>query len=147
MKLSTRARYGTRALLELAMQKNDGLVPLKEIAERQQISLAYLEHLITPLVTAGIIRSTRGPKGGVSLARSPADIRLNEVVQLLEGSIAPAECIDNPEMCDRSGWCATRDVWADLEKAMNDVLGSTTLADLVNRQKRKLEPAETMYYI
>ena len=147
MKLSTKGQYGTRALLELALHKGEGPILLKDIAKRQQISLQYLEHLITPLIAGGIVRSTRGPRGGVSLAQPPEQVKLNRVIQLLEGSIAPVECINNPTVCSRSELCVTRDVWGDLEKVMNDFLESTTLQDLVERQKEKLQPASTMYHI
>ncbi len=147
MKLSTRGRYATRALLELALRPGDNPATLKDIAQRQQISIRYLEHLITPLVAAGIVRSMRGPKGGIALARSPQEIRLSEVIQLLEGSTAPVECLDNPGVCDRSATCVTRDVWGELRKAMDNVLGSTTIADLVERQKLKEQPQSMMYYL
>jgi len=147
MKLSTRGRYATRALLDLAFHQEEEPVLLKDIAQRQQISLRYLEHLITPLVTAGIIRSTRGVRGGVWLARPPQEIKLSEVIRLLEGSIAPAECVNNPGICVRSELCVTRDIWSELKKAMDDVLESTTLQNLVERQKRKGRPEKVMYYI
>ncbi len=147
MKLSTRAQYATRALLDLAIHQREEPVLLRDIARRQQISLRYLEHLITPLIAAGIVLSTRGPRGGVSLAKPPEEIRLNEVVQLLEGSIAPVECVDKPGICPRSELCVTRDVWSELKKAMNGILESTTLQDLVERQKRKEGAAGVMYYI
>ena len=147
MKLSTRGQYGTRALLDLALHGEKGPVPLKDIAQRQQISLAYLEHLITPLVAAGIISSMRGARGGVRLAKSPQEIKLSEVIRLLEGSIAPVECVDNPGICTRSKLCVTRDIWGELKKAMNGVLESTTLQNLVERQKRKERHEEIMYYI
>ena len=147
MKLSTKGRYGTRALLELALHQGDGPVLLKDIAQRQQISLQYLEHLIAPLIAGGIILSTRGAKGGVLLAKPPEQVRLSEVIQLLEGSTAPVECVNNPEACDRSQFCVTRDVWGELKRAMDDVLESTTLQDLVERQKMKEQNGELMYYI
>ena len=81
-------------LLDLALHRDEQPVLLKDIARRQQISLSYLEHLITPLIAGDIVRSTRGPRGGVSLAKPPEEIRLGEVIQLLEGSIAPVECIN-----------------------------------------------------
>jgi Rrf2 family protein len=146
MKLSTRARYGTRALLDLAMHSDQEPVPLKDISRRQDISLHYLEHIIAPLVAAGIVKSLRGVQGGISLARPPQEIRLSEVVDLLEGSISPVECIQSPNVCNRSGYCATRDIWAELAEAMNGVLDATTLADLVERQRRK-DPAAAMYNI
>jgi len=147
MKLSTRARYGTRALLDLALHQSEGPVSLKDIAQRQRISLQYLEHLITPLITAGMVRSVRGPKGGVSLAKPPKQIVLSEIIQLLEGSTAPVECVDNPKLCPRSELCVTRDIWDELKKAMNGVLKSTTLQNLVERQESKKAPQEAMYYI
>jgi Rrf2 family cysteine metabolism transcriptional repressor len=147
MKLSTRGRYGTRALLDLALHQGEGPVLLKDIAEREQISVRYLEHLITPLIAGGILRTTRGAKGGVSLAKPPGEIKLSEVIQLLEGSIAPVECINNPEICTRSKSCVTRDIWGELKQAMDGILKSTTLQDLVERQRRKEQPEEVMYYI
>ncbi len=147
VKLSTRGQYGTRALLELAIHQGEGPILLRDIAKRQQISLQYLEHLISPLIAGGIVRSTRGARGGVSLARAPGEIRLSEVVRLLEGSIAPVECVDNPEACARSELCVTRDVWGELKQAIDGVLKSTTLKDLVERQKRKEKPEAEMYYI
>ena len=147
MKLSTRGRYATRALLDLALNQREGPVPLKDVAQRQQISLPYLEHLITPLIAAGRVRSTRGARGGVLLARPPEEIRLSEIIQLLEGSIAPAECVNNPEVCMRSEFCVTRDVWGELKEAMDGVLESTTLQDLAERQKGKERPEKAMYYI
>ena len=147
MKLSTRGRYGTRALLDLALHQGQGRILLKDIAQRQQISLRYLEHLIAPLIAGGMVRSTRGAKGGILLARHPKDIRLSEVIQLLEGSVAPVACINNPRVCDRSGSCATRDIWGEMKQAIDEVLESTTLQDLVERQKRKEQPEAAMYYI
>jgi Rrf2 family cysteine metabolism transcriptional repressor len=137
MKLTTRTRYGTRALLELALHKGEGPVFLKDIARQQRISLPYLEQLIAPLIAGGILRSTKGPRGGVSLARKPGEIKLLEITQLLEGPVAPVACVDNPEVCDRSGTCATRDVWGRLKEAMEGVLGSTTLRDLMEEQQKK----------
>ena len=147
MKLSTKARYGTRALLDLAIHEGEGMISLKDIAARQQISQQYLEQFMRPLIAAGLVRSTRGPKGGVSLGRSPADIKLSEVIQLLEGSNALVECIDDPAVCPRSEQCATRDIWDEVKKAISGVLESTTLQDLVERQEKKVQPKEAMYNI
>ena len=137
MKLSTRARYGTKALLELALHWGEEPVLLKDIAQRQQIPLLYLEHLISPLVRAGIIKSTRGIRGGVSLLMPPREVKLNEVVQLLEGSTAPVECINHPEEYPRSDYCVTHDIWIEVQKAIDGVLESTSLQNLVERQKQK----------
>ena len=147
MKISTRARYGTRALLDLALHEGHEPVLLRDIAERQEISLNYLEHLIAPLVARGMVRSTRGARGGVWLAMSPRNIRLSEIIQLFEGSTAPVECVDKPEVCNRSKSCATLDVWREVKSAIDGVLESITLQDLVEKQRSKEKSAEKMYYI
>ncbi|MCJ7605497.1 MAG: Rrf2 family transcriptional regulator [Dehalococcoidales bacterium] len=147
MKLSTRTRYGTRALLELALRKDEGPVFLKEIAKQQAISLAYLEQLVSPLVGAGILRSTKGPRGGVSLAKKPEHIHLGEVTRLLEGTTAPVECISNPEVCDRAASCVTRDVWSQLNDVIDEFLQSKTLQDLVEDQIKKDQSESSMYFI
>jgi Rrf2 family transcriptional regulator, cysteine metabolism repressor len=137
MKFSTRTRYGTKALLELSLRWGKGPVLLKDIAQRQEIPLQYLEHLIRPLVQEGIIKTTRGARGGISLLKPPREIILSEVIQLFEGSIAPVACVDNPESYPRSDRCVTHDIWAEVKKAMEGVLKSTTFEDLVERQKEK----------
>jgi len=146
MKLSTRARYGIRALLDLAGNSEQGPVSLKDIAERQAISMSYLEHLINPLVSGGVIRTVRGSKGGIVLSKPAAKITLSEVVELLEGSTAPVECVDSPENCQRSEECVTRGIWKEVKDAIDHVLKSTTLQDLVERQKSRQKTAD-MFYI
>lgn len=140
MKLSTRGRYATRALLDVALNQDEGPVRLRDVAERQRISLQYLEHLITPLIASGILRSVRGPHGGVLLVKSPDEITLSEVIQLVEGSIAPVECVSNPSLCDRSSSCVTRTVWEEMKTAIEKILNSTTIRDLMERQQQADEP-------
>ena len=137
MKLSTKARYGLRALVELATRNKGRPVLIRDIASEQDIPLAYLEQIIGPLVNAGIVRSIKGPKGGILLNRNPADVKLSELIQLLEGSFALVDCVDNPEICDRVEFCVTRDVWVKLKDALEGVLGSVTLQELVDKQKEK----------
>jgi Rrf2 family transcriptional regulator, cysteine metabolism repressor len=147
MKLSTKTRYGTRALLDLALhQKGRTPVPLKDIAERQAISLNYLEHIVAPLVSGGLVNSTRGSKGGVALAKPAQQITLKEIVELLEGPSTLVECLVGSKICPRSSLCATQDLWNDIGKAIDGVLESTTLQDLAEKQKNKVRNAE-MYYI
>lgn len=140
MKLSTRARYGTRALLDLARHEGGRPVQLKEIARRQDISLHYLEHIIAPLVGAGIVRSIRGARGGLQLIRHPKDVKLGEVIQLLEGAVTPVECVGDPASCERADLCVTRDIWCEMKKAIDATLDAVTLQDLVDKQKRKEAP-------
>jgi Rrf2 family protein len=147
MKLSTRTRYGMRALVDLTIRNKNRPVQLKDIAESQQISLAYLEHLIIPLISAGLIKSTRGVHGGVALAKSPDKIKLKDVFEALEGPLTPVHCLKDEKSCARSRTCATRDVWNDMKKAMEKVLESSTLRDLAERQKGKESQPDTMYYI
>ena len=147
MKLSTRGRYGLRALLDLALHQGAGLVRLKDIARRQDISLHYLERLIAPLIAAGLVKSTRGARGGVLLVKAPSQVKLSEVIQALEGSIAPVECVNDPGLCQRSALCASRDVWSELMEAMLQVLDSTTLQDLIDRQKKKGQARREEYCI
>ncbi|MBL7214905.1 MAG: Rrf2 family transcriptional regulator [Phycisphaerae bacterium] len=133
MKLSSRARYGMRAILELAMEYGKDPLQIKTIAEREDISNKYLEQLIAMLKAAGLVRSIRGPRGGYLLAKPPAEIKLKEVFVTLEGPMIPAECLDHPEFCPRCMDCATREIWSELQDAINSVLESVTLADLVER--------------
>lgn len=133
--------------MDLALHQDEGLVPLKDIARRQEVSLPYLEHLITPLVAAGLVKSTRGARGGVSLVKPPSEIKLSEAVQLLEGSIAPVDCVNDPKLCHRSAYCVTRDIWSEMKNAMSQVLDSTTIQDLVERQRQKGQPETEMYHI
>jgi len=135
MKLSTRVQYGTRALLDLALHAGGTTVPLKRIAERQEISLQYLEHLVAPLISAGIINSVRGPRGGIKLVRRPEEIKLSELYDLLEGNQVPVDCLRDSSACSRYDFCVTRDVWAEIDSAVQNVLGGTTLADLVAKHK------------
>jgi len=131
MKLSTRTRYGLRALLDIAAHSSGAPVQLKEIARRQDVSLSYLEHIVGPLMAGGVLRSTRGMFGGVSLLKQPGDILLWDVVNLLEGSMATADCVPHPHICPRAGRCATRRLWCELTSAMQGVLATRTLADLM----------------
>jgi Rrf2 family cysteine metabolism transcriptional repressor len=147
VKLSTRARYGTRALLDLAQHRGSEPVQLKDIASRQNISLHYLEHIIAPLVGAGIIGSLRGAHGGLQLIRQPQDLKLSEVVQLLEGAVAPAECVSHPEKCSRADLCVTREVWIEMKKAMEETLDSITLQDLMEREKKKEPSKKAAHYV
>jgi Rrf2 family cysteine metabolism transcriptional repressor len=147
MRLSTRGRYGTRAMLDVALHDNQGPVHLKDIAARQQLSKKYLEHLISRLEGAGLLRSTRGPGGGISLAKPPSQIKLSEILETLEGPAALVECVDNPERCPRSSGCATRDVWMEIGQLMGDFLESKTLEDLCRQQREKEQAAAAMYHI
>lgn len=147
MKLSTKGRYATRAMLDLALHYGQGPVLLREIARRQQISERYLEHVIIPLRAAGLVTSARGAHGGFALAKPPSEIRLSEIIRVVEGSIALVDCVEDPKLCSRADFCVARDVWAEMGRAMSAVLEYTTLEDLVQRQKEKGQPEAVMYHI
>jgi Rrf2 family protein len=147
MRLSTKAEYGARAMLDLAIHVDEGPVLVREIARRQGFSARYLEQLLLPLKAAGLVRATRGARGGFSLARSPSEINLSEIVRIMEGSMAPMECVDDAGVCSRADFCITREVWGEMKKAMDEVLESTTLQDLVERQKKKEQSRGAMYNI
>ncbi len=131
MKLSTRSRYGTRLMLDMAQHYDQGPVNLANIAKRQGISLKYLEQIIIPLKKAHYVESVRGPKGGHILAKPPQEITVGEVVALLEEGTTLVECSKSPEVCERSRICPTRQLWKEAAQAMFDKLQSITLADLV----------------
>ena len=136
MKLSTRTRYGMRAVIELAQHEEKRPLQLKVIAERQDISVKYLEQLMSMLRSSGLLRSIRGAKGGYILARPPEQINLSEIFRCLEGSVTTAECTENGDYCERSADCVARDVWIEVEAAIHKILRSIPLADLVKRAQK-----------
>ena len=140
MKLSTRTRYGVRALLELTNNVGLGPLQLKVIGERQNISVKYLEQLMVVLKSAGLVRSVRGAKGGYILAKPPEDVALSEVFNVLEGPVTTAECVTNENYCGRVSDCVIRGVWQRVENAINQVLGSTTLKQLGDQALAKKAP-------
>jgi Rrf2 family protein len=133
MKLSTKGRYATRAMLDLALRFGEGPILIKDISSRQDISDRYLEQILTPLKAGGLIRVVRGARGGFALAKPPSQIKLLEIIQMVEGSTAPVDCVDDHHICARSGDCVTRDVWMELKQAIDGVLESMSLQDLVDR--------------
>lgn len=134
--VSTRGRYGLRAMLELALHCEEGPVPLRKVAEMQDISFKYLEQLTADLKDAGLVQSVQGAGGGYKLARPPSEIKLIEIMRALEGELAPVECVGSPEVCSKTRTCATREVWSEVESALKEIFGSRTLRDLVERQKK-----------
>lgn len=136
MKLSTRTRYGLRAMVELASHEAKTPIMVRKIAEQQQISKKYLDIIFTTLKLAGLVRAIRGATGGFLLTRAAEDIKVSEIVEALEGTLSPVECCASPELCQRSASCAARVLWTELETAIRSTLDGLTLADLVERQRR-----------
>ncbi|MEW6659988.1 MAG: Rrf2 family transcriptional regulator [Thermodesulfobacteriota bacterium] len=135
MKLSTRSRYGTRLMLDMARHYNGGPVQLGDIAKRQDVSVKYLEQIIIPLKKAHFISSVRGPKGGHILTRPPAEITVGEILAVLEEGATLVECIEHPMVCDRADICPTRLLWKEVSEAMFTKLQNVTLADLAQQAK------------
>jgi Rrf2 family protein len=141
MKLSTKSRYGVRAMTDIALYGETGASQLKDISKRQAISAKYLDHILSSLRKAGLIRSTRSRATGYTLTRPAHQISLKEIIQILEGSLAPVECVDNPECCKQVPVCFSRDAWGKLKVEMERVLDSITLQDLIDSQKTKTSSA------
>ncbi|MFH0813801.1 MAG: Rrf2 family transcriptional regulator [Pseudomonadota bacterium] len=142
--MSTRGRYGARVMLELALRYEEGAIPLKHVAEKQEISPKYLVQIITSLKATGLVTSIRGSGGGYALARPPSQITLNEVIRAMEGSTALVNCVDDPLNCHRADSCAMRDVWVQIHNAMDNILGSLSLEMLAKRQKKKERSVTTL---
>jgi len=132
VKLSTKGRYGLRAMIDMAQSTEEGPIATHSIAGRQGISERYLEQLMIPLKRAGLVKSIRGFQGGYMLVKKPEDITAGEIIRALEGPIAPVECVSevNPEACQRYEHCVTRVLWAKVRDAITEVLDSYSLADL-----------------
>ncbi|MBU4345248.1 MAG: Rrf2 family transcriptional regulator [Desulfobacteraceae bacterium] len=134
MRLSTKARYGARAMLDIAINYEKGPVSLKSLAKRQGVSVKYMEQLIPLLKVAGLIRSVRGAGGGYALSKDTHQIKMRDIIDALEGSMFLVDCVDNPETCDRSEKCVTHELWKEIQDTINNILGSLTLDDMVKRQ-------------
>ncbi len=137
MWVSTKAQYGLRALVEIGLRQ-PAAVPLKEVAEAQGISQHYLEQIAAQLRRSGFIRSVRGAKGGYRMGRPAHQITALEVVEALEGSLAPVLCLDDPASCWQTGHCSTENLWKRVDEAMRQVLRQTTLQDLIE-ERRQIE--------
>jgi len=146
MRLSTRARYGMRLMLELALNWGKGPVPLKDIADSQEISKRYMEHIASALLGGGLVKSVRGAEGGYVLAKEPSQIRLREIVETLEGPLVLTECVENPLVCERYKTCAARVLWQRVGNAIQEVLDNMTLEDLLQEQM-EMGGRGLMYYI
>jgi len=120
-------------MLDLAQHYDEGPTQIGDVAKRQDISVKYLEQLIIPLKKANLIKSFRGPKGGHMLSKPPEDITVGEIVDLLEGGVDLAGCIENPEECNKSEDCITRGIWKEATEAMFDKLNSITLSKMIER--------------
>jgi len=139
MKLGTKTRYSSRAMLDLALHYDNGsrMISAREIAEHQELSTKYLENLLATLRSAGLVRSVRGTEGGYALTRPPAQINLRQIYHVFEGTDGFVECTTDTEYCNKTDGCATREVWAQMYDACMEILESSTLEDLARRAREK----------
>jgi Rrf2 family transcriptional regulator, cysteine metabolism repressor len=150
LRLSTKGRYGVKAMFDLAVHHGEGPMSLKNVAERQGISEHYLEQLISGLRKAGLVKSVRGAQGGYTPAREPAKITVGDIIRVLEGPIAPVDCVseEDPEICSKADCCVTRGIWEKVRDSIASVLDSITLEDMVKDAERLKRDANFyMYYI
>ena len=141
MKVSTKGRYALRIMLDLAFHNSGELVPLKEIAKRQDITLKYMEQIISPLSKAGFVVSLRGSSGGYRLARRPSEYTCGDILRAVEGPLQPTGCLEGGEYveCPRAEECPTLSFWQGLSKVINDYVDSVTLEDLMRRQMSAMQ--------
>jgi len=137
MNISTKGRYGLRAILDIARHGQEGPVTLSAIALRQQISEGYLEQLMAPMKKAGLVQSSRGARGGYTLARAPQEIIIGDIFRALEGPLALTSCISEADelSCYKQESCGSRFIWEEIQQAVSRVLAAYTLADLLEREK------------
>lgn len=150
MRLSTRGRYGLRAMFDFAQHYGSGPIPLKSVAERQEISEHYLEQLISSLKKAGLVKSVRGAQGGYSLTRKPSEITVSDVLRALEGPLGLVDCALEQDAlkCSRVSDCITHIVWEKIRDSMIETMESITLHDMCEEaEKIKKKSANYMYYI
>lgn len=136
MIISTKGRYGLRAMFELAKAYGDGTMSIKHIAKLQGLSEQYLEQLFSKLKGAGLVESTRGPSGGYRLADGPENISVGRVLTVLEGDLMPAECVGEEPQCEHMSMCTTHIIWQRIYDGFNDVINSITLKDMVDDYDR-----------
>jgi len=136
VKLSTKGRYGLRAMIDLAIHSKENQVSIKSISERQEISENYLERIIALLKKAGYVKSTRGALGGYTLTKKPDQISVGNILRALEGDLNPVDCslINDDKVCSESSLCVTKFVWKRISDSINDVVDNISLQDLVNEQ-------------
>jgi len=134
LRLSTKGRYGLKAMFDLAINSGNGPVALNSIGERQNISVNYLEQLFKVLRDSGFVKSIRGAQGGYMLAKDPKDITVGDIIRTLEGPIAPSDCVlDNDSYeCIKADYCITRTIWERIKKSIDTVIDSITLQDMID---------------
>lgn len=135
MMISTRGRYALRVMLDLAQNCEQGFVPMKDVAARQQLSLKYIERILPVLVRNSFVKGVHGKGGGYCLVRNPEDYRIGDILRLTEGDLAPVACLEcGAEPCERAGECLTLPMWTKFNDMVNDYFDNITLADLLSNR-------------
>ncbi len=139
IKLSTKGRYGTRLMQNLAQNYNNGneAVILKSVSDSEEISIRYLEQIVIPLKISRLVKSIRGAGGGYTLARHPSEIKVSEILHALEGSCCLVDCVEDPDYCDRIPICASYDIWKEASNLLKNYFDSITLQDLIKLSDKK----------
>ncbi|HDZ27148.1 hypothetical protein LCGC14_1185210 [marine sediment metagenome] len=139
IKLSTKGRYGTRLMLNLAHNYNNGneAVILKSVSDNEEISIRYLEQIVIPLKINRLVKSIRGAGGGYTLARRPSEIKVSDILHALEGSCCLVDCIEDPDYCHRIPICASFEIWKEASRLLKDYFESITLQDLIKIDDKK----------
>ena len=145
IKLSTKGRYGTRLMLNLAQNYNNGneAVILKSVSDNEDISIRYLEQIVIPLKISRLVKSIRGAGGGYTLARHPSEIKVSEILHALEGSCCLVDCVEDPDYCDRIPICASFEIWKEASKLLRDYFDGITLQDLIKISDKKNAKGKT----
>jgi len=139
MMVSTKGRYALTVMVDLARNQESGYVPLSDIAEREHLSMKYLESIISILNKGGMLQSLRGKNGGYKLAREPKDYNISEILLLTEGTLAPVNCIMNEGVqCEKASTCSTLPLWAGLDRAIEGYLSAITLEDIITGNRKKM---------
>ncbi len=138
MKLSTKGRYGLKAMFQLALYKSEGPIPLKNIANKQNISEQYLEQIFSSLKKSGLVKSVRGAQGGYFLAKEPKEITVGDILIVLEGPVSLSNCVLDEDICENSGKCVTKVVWEKIKKGIDEVINSITLQDMIDDHDKNI---------
>lgn len=137
LKLSTKGRYGVRAMIELALGYGGKPLLLKDIADKQKISEGYLEHILPLIKRAGLVNAVRGVNGGYFLAKAPKDIKLSEILEAAEGRLSIVDCVAMADVCERNRECVVRELWQEINDQISAIFSSVTLQDIVDKELKK----------
>lgn len=138
LNVTSKGRYALRVMLDLVQHPEDGFVSLKTIADRQRVSMKYLEMIVSSLKKAGLVESTRGKEGGYMLSRAPSEYRVGDILRCIEDNLAPVSCIKSGSVyCERAAECMTVPMWMELDEIINEYLDTVSLEDLLTGERWK----------